>query len=96
MKRRRARAIAGMATDAGREVVLVTPTDVEVDAVLSAQDAIERFESAVHHVVVKNGYFGDDDEFFVFDGLADPETGQRLFGNTGDMIRAPRAPRRPP
>ncbi len=83
----RAGAIAGMATDAGREVVLVTPIGVEVDAVLSAQDAVERFGSAVHHVVVKNGYFGDDDEFFVFDGLADPETGQRLFGNTGDMVR---------
>ncbi|MFZ1126544.1 MAG: hypothetical protein WAN59_15525 [Candidatus Baltobacteraceae bacterium] len=54
----RAGAIAGMAADAERKVVLVTPIGVEVDAVLWAQGAVDRFGAAVHHVVVKNGYFG--------------------------------------
>ncbi len=84
---RRPEALVRRATEAGRELVLVTPIGVEPEAVLPAQDAVERFGGSVRHMIPKNGYFGDPDEFVVFDGMQDPDTNERLYGTTGDVVR---------
>jgi hypothetical protein len=37
--------------------------------------------------VVKNGYFGGEADFVVYDGYNDPVTGERRYGKTADMVR---------
>ena len=41
----------------------------------------------MHHVVVKNGYHGDESDFVIFDGFNDAVTGERKFGTTSDKVR---------
>jgi hypothetical protein len=73
------------AASAGREVVIPSLIGVTRDQVASAQDAVERFGDRVHHVVVKNLFFGQQSEFVVFDGFTDEETGEKQFGRTAEM-----------
>jgi hypothetical protein len=65
---------------AGREVVIVSVIGTQRDSTMTPLVAIEKFGSAVHHIVVKNGHYGDEDQFLIFDGFDDPVTGTRRFG----------------
>jgi hypothetical protein len=38
--------------------------------------------------VVKNGVFGDEGDFVVYDGYTDPVTGERRYGKMADAIDA--------
>ena len=73
---------------AGREVVIVSVIGTQRDSTMTPLVAIEKFGSAVHHVVVKNGHYGDEDQFLVFDGFSDPITGERRFGKPAEDVRA--------
>jgi hypothetical protein len=78
------------AQNAGRELVIVSVIGIKRDATGTPQDAIERFGSAVHHVVMKNGYFGEPDDFVIFDGIARPteaDPNARKYGKTGAVVR---------
>lgn len=72
---------------AGREVVVVSVIGTQRDSTLTPQNAIDTFGASVHHVVVKNGHYGDEDQFVVYDGFDDPESGERKFGNTATVVR---------
>lgn len=88
---------------AGREVVVASLIGVKPDQSGAPQEAIELFgSSGVRHVVVKNGLFGDEDAFIVYDGLRD-EKGELLdlyagitddegkpleYGNTARVVAA--------
>lgn len=76
---------------ANRELVVVSVIGIKRDATGTPQEAIERFGSAVHHVVLKNGYFGEESDFGIFDGIPrptpdDPEA--RKYGKTGAIVKA--------
>jgi hypothetical protein len=73
---------------AGREVVIVSVIGTQRDSTATPLDAIDTFGSAVHHVVVKNGHYGEEDQFLVYDGFDDPMTGQRRYGKPADDVRA--------
>jgi len=78
------------ARNAGRELVVVSVIGIKRDATGTPQDAIDRFGSAVHHVVLKNGYFGDADDFVIFDGIdrpTDDDPKARKYGKTGAVVR---------
>jgi hypothetical protein len=72
---------------AGREVVIVSVIGTQRDSTMTPLVAIEKFGSTVHHVVVKNGHYGDEDQFLVFDGFDDPVTGARRFGLPAKEVR---------
>lgn len=75
---------------AGREAVVVSVIGVKRDATGSPQSAISSFGSNVHHVVLKNGYFGAADDFVLFDGIPTPTVDDpqaRKYGKTGDAVR---------
>jgi hypothetical protein len=74
-------------TKAGRELVVVSVIGTRRDSMTTAQDAVEAFGAPARHVVVKNGYFGDEPDFVVYDGYADPVTGERRYGKTADQVR---------
>jgi hypothetical protein len=71
----------------GREVVVASVIGTQRDSTMTPLTAIELFGATVHHVVVKNGYFGEEDEFLVFDGFEDPKTGARRWGVAADKVR---------
>jgi len=75
-------------TKAGREFVLVSVIGTRRDSMTTAQDAVEAFGASTHHVVVKNGVFGDETDFVVYDGYADPVSGEKRYGKTADMVRS--------
>ncbi len=79
------------ARNAGRELVVVSVIGIKRDATGTPQDAIDRFGSAVHHVVLKNGYFGDADDFVIFDGVDRGPRGPRE--RPVDRLRARRGRR---
>ncbi len=76
---------------ANRELVVVSVIGIKRDATGTPQEAIERFGSAVHHVVLKNGYFGEAGDFGIFDGIPRPTTDDpdaRKYGKTGAIVKA--------
>lgn len=69
-------AFAEYVAKSNRELVIVSPIGVKKDALHTITDAITAFGSSMkagttHHVIVKNGFFGDDSDFLVFDGYDD-------------------------
>ena len=72
---------------AGRELVVVSVIGTQRDSTATPQAAVDVFGSLAHHVVVKNGYFGDEEDFVVYEGLDDPATGERRFGKTAARVR---------
>jgi hypothetical protein len=52
----------------------------------TAQDAVEMFRTPTHHVVVKNGVFGREEDFIVFDGYVDPVTNEKQYGKTAEAV----------
>jgi hypothetical protein len=76
------------AKQAGRDVLVVSVIGTQRDSTATPLDAIDAFEgTSVHHVVVKNGYHGDESDFVIFDGFNDAVTGERRFGSTSDKVR---------
>lgn len=82
-----AQSLVDYVTKAGREFVIVSVIGTRRDSMTTAQDAVEAFGAPSHHVVVKNGYFGEEADFVVYDGYDDPVTGERLYGKTADQVR---------
>jgi hypothetical protein len=72
---------------AGREVVIVSVIGTQRDSTMAPQTAIDTFGSTVHHVVIKNGHFAEEDQFLVYDGFDDPVTNERRFGKTAELVR---------
>jgi hypothetical protein len=82
-----AETLADEARQAGRELVVVSVIGTQRDSTATPQAAVDVFGSLAHHVVVKNGYFGDEEDFVVYEGLDDPATGERRFGKTAARVR---------
>ena len=83
-----AESLVEFVSKAGRELVIVSVIGTRRDSMLTAQDAVEQFGSAVRHVVVKNGVFGDEQDFVVYDGYDDPATGD-AYASVGAGRGAP-------
>jgi hypothetical protein len=75
-------------TSANRELIVVSLIGTQRDTMVTAQAAIELFGSEAHHVVVKNGFFGEETDFRVYEGYPDPVTGEKRRGKTADQVRA--------
>ena len=83
-----AASLVAQAREADRELVLVSVIGTDPDATETPQEAIERFGPDVHHVVLKNGLFGEREDFVVYDGYTDEVTGVSEYeGVTGQMVR---------
>ncbi len=82
-------ALAAEAKAASRELVVVSVIGTQPDATETPQEAIERFGASVHHVVMKNGFFGAVDDFVIYDGIFGlGEDGKgRKYGFTGELVR---------
>ncbi len=81
------------AADAKREFVVVSVIGRGDDATETPQEAIEVFgRDGVHHVVVKNGFFGAEDAFDYFDGRdgAYGETARAVRDAGGEVVYLPR------
>jgi hypothetical protein len=82
-----AETLAQEARQAGRELVVVSVIGTQRDSTATPTAALNLFGSLAHHVVVKNGYFGEEEDFVVYEGLDDPATGERRFGKTAQRVR---------
>jgi len=81
-------ALVAEAKAAGRDLVVVSVIGTQPDATETPQEAIERFGASVHHVVMKNGFFGAIDDFVIYDGifgLGDDGKG-RKYGRTAELV----------
>lgn len=74
-------ALREMITEMRRELVVVTPIGTMATETTAAQAALEAFSGA-RIVIVKNGFFGDESDFLIFDG-----DGNGNYGATGEMAR---------
>lgn len=86
-----AASLVAEAKAADRELVIVSVIGIKRDATGTPQEAIERFGTAVHHVVLKNGYFGEESDFGIYDGIARPtpeDPNARKYGKTGAIVKA--------
>jgi hypothetical protein len=79
-----AASLASEAKKAGRELVLVSVVGIKHDSTTSPQMALKLFSEA-HHVVLKNGFFGDLEDFQVFDGIVNADN-QKQYGKTGEAV----------
>jgi hypothetical protein len=79
-----ASSLVSQAKKAGRELVLVSVVGIKHDSTTSPQMALKLFTEA-HHVVLKNGFFGDLEDFQVFDGILNSDN-QKQFGKTGEAV----------
>ncbi len=81
-----AKALVAECKASGREVVVCSVIGIKKDSVASAQQAVEVFGRDVHHVIVKNGLWGDVADFVIYEGIGEGEA--RKYGRTSDMVRA--------
>jgi hypothetical protein len=81
-----ARALIAECKEAGREVVVCSVIGIKKDSVASAQQAVEVFGADVHHVVVKNGLWGEQGDFVIYEGVGSDES--RRYGRTSEMVRS--------
>lgn len=74
---------------AGRELVLVSVIGTKMDSTPTPLDMIDRFGVVdVHHVVLKNGFFGASSEFLIFDGIRN-ESGKVVeYGKAAPRVAA--------
>jgi hypothetical protein len=71
---------------AGREFVVINPIGVMIAETVTAQVVLNAFAGTVARVVVaKNGRFGDEDDFVIYDGIQYGE--ERRYGATGDLAK---------
>lgn len=67
-----------------RELVVVNPIGAMVAETVTAQVVLNAFSgTAAHIVIVKNGRFGNSDDFVIYDGIS--ENGTRRYGATSDL-----------
>jgi hypothetical protein len=68
----------------GREFVVVNPIGVMIAETVTAQVVLNAFSGTVARVVIlKNGRFGDIDDFVIYDGVE--YAGERRYGATSDL-----------
>ncbi|MDH2909527.1 MAG: hypothetical protein PXZ07_05350 [Candidatus Eremiobacteraeota bacterium] len=68
----------------GRELVIVNPIGVMVAETVTAQVVLNAFAgTGARIVIIKNGRFGNVDDFIVYDGIE--ENGVRRYGATADL-----------
>ena len=67
-----AASLVSEAKSSERELVLVSVIGTKKDSTPTPLDMIERFGvNDVHHVVLKNGFFGEPNAFLIYDGIRD-------------------------
>ena len=77
-------ALVGAVREARRELVIVNPIGVMIAETVTAQVVLNAFAgTATRIVIVKNGRFGDADDFVIYDGIE--VGGERRYGATGDL-----------
>jgi hypothetical protein len=77
-------ALVSTVRDSGRELVVVTPIGANIAETVTAQVVLNAFgETAARVVVIKNGRFGNADDFVIYDGIE--VGGERRYGATGDL-----------
>lgn len=77
-------AFVGAITDADRELVIVNPIGVMIAETVTAQVTLNAFaDTAARVVIVKNGRFGDLDDFIIYDGI--DHNGERRYGTTREL-----------
>ncbi len=79
-----AEALVTAVTESDRRFVLVNPIGVMVAEVLTAQMTLNLFgDTEARLVVLKNGRFGDKEDFIIYDGLE--HNGQMRYGATRQL-----------
>lgn len=81
-----AKSLVAAVKESGRELVIVSVLGLKKDSTATAQEAVEIFGTAAHHVIVLNGFFGDRRDFIVYDGFSHPTTGEAMFGRTSRQV----------
>jgi hypothetical protein len=71
---------------AGREIVVVSVLGNFVDSVFAPMDHIKLFGTNAHHIALLNGYFGDQEDFVIYNGF-DDENGVKQFGKVSAAVR---------
>jgi hypothetical protein len=80
-------ALVKAVTDAGREFVIVNPIGVMIAETVTAQVTLNAFAGTdARVVIVKNGRFGDIDDFVIYDGIECG--GTRRYGATRDLAES--------
>lgn len=79
-------ALVDTVADAGREFVVVNPIGVMIAETVTAQVTLNAFaHTAARVVVMKNGRFGAEDDFVIYDGFQ--HDGHRRYGATRDLAQ---------
>ena len=79
-----AAALVSAVRASSRELVVVNPIGSMVAETVTAQVVLNAFAgTAARIVIVKNGRFGNADDFVIYDGIV--ENGIRRYGATGDL-----------
>jgi hypothetical protein len=69
---------------AGRELIIITPIGVMIAETVTAQVTLNAFAGTDARVIIlKNGRFGDPDDFIIYDGVKDGA--QRRYGTTREL-----------
>ncbi|HUA09916.1 MAG TPA: hypothetical protein VMA98_11675 [Candidatus Acidoferrales bacterium] len=78
------KALVDSIRSAGRELVVVNPIGVMIAETVTAQVVLNAFAgTSTRVVIVKNGRFGDADDFVIYDGILHGE--ERRYGATSDL-----------
>lgn len=78
------KALVAAVKASGRELVVVNPIGAMVAETVTAQVVLNAFSgTAARIVIVKNGRFGNADDFVIYDGIE--ENGVRRYGATSDL-----------
>ena len=77
-------ALVSAVCSSGREFVVVNPIGVMIAETVTAQVVLNAFApTRARIVILKNGRFGDEDDFVVYDGV--DCGGERRYGATSDL-----------
>src|SRR6185312_11909015 len=77
-------ALVKTVTGAGREFIIVNPIGVMIAETVTAQVTLNAFAgTSARIVIVKNGRFGDVDDFVIYDGV--DYGGERRYGATREL-----------
>lgn len=70
-----------------RELVVASVIGVKRDATTSPPEAIKMFGAEAHYVVIKNGFFGDVEDFIFFDGTPGNNVQEKKYGKTLAIVQ---------
>jgi len=77
-------ALVAAITEAGRELVIVNPIGILIAETVTAQVTLNAFRgTSARIVIIKNGRFGNADDFVVYDGIDCGD--ERRYGATRDL-----------